>query len=73
MLSSVQLMPLQNLNVGFFEIETACQYFGDVPIAAQFAGLVEKFHDTPILAVFDGVFRLCDKVGLIFRAHGKRA
>jgi hypothetical protein len=63
-------MPLQNLDIGFFQIETACQHFGYVPIASQFCRLIEEFHDAAILAVFNRVFGLRDEVGVIFSAHG---
>jgi hypothetical protein len=69
----VQLMPLQYLNIGFLEIETACQHLRDFSVALHFAGLIQEFYDTAILAVLDGVFGLCDKVRVEFSAHGERA
>ena len=67
---SVQVVPLQHLDVGFLEIEAACQHARDVAIAAQAARTIEKFDDASILVVFDGTFRLRDEVGVIFNAHG---
>ena len=69
-LRSVQMVPLQDLNIGFLEIETACQHARDVAITLDFARSVEEFHDAPVFVVFDGSFRLRDKVGVIFHAHG---
>jgi len=68
----VQLVPLQDLNIRLFEIETARQHLGDVPVALHFCRLIEEFHDPAVFAVFDRVFRLCDKVGVVFGAHGYR-
>ena len=64
------MVPLQNLNIGFFEIEAARQHARDVAITLNVARTVEEFHDAAIFVVFDGSFRLRDKVGVIFNAHG---
>jgi hypothetical protein len=64
------MVPLQNLNIGFFEIEAARQHARDVAITLDAARTVEEFHDATIFVVFDGSFRLRDKVGVIFNAHG---
>ena len=66
----MQLMPLQHLDVHFLEVEALRQHSGDFAAALDGSGLSEKFHDTSILAVFDGIVRLGDKVGVIFSAHG---
>lgn len=66
----VQMVPLQNLNVGFLEIEAACQHARDGAIAFHFARSIEKLHDASVFVVFDGSFRLRDEVGVIFSAHG---
>ena len=64
------MVPLQNLNVGFLEIEAARQHAGDVTIAFDAARAIEEFNDAAIFVVFNGSFRLRDKVGVIFSAHG---
>ena len=64
------MVPLQNLNVGFLEIEAARQHARDFAITLDAARLIEEFHDAPIFVVLDGSFRLRDKVGVIFNAHG---
>jgi hypothetical protein len=64
------MVPLQHLNIGFFQIEAARQHARDIAIALDGARPVEEFYDTTILVVFDGTGRLRDKVGVIFDAHG---
>jgi hypothetical protein len=66
----MQLMPLQDLNIGFLEIKTTRKHPCDISIALKAARFIEKFDDTSILAVFDGIFGLCDEVGVVFGAHG---
>ena len=66
----MQVVPLQNLNVGFLEIEAACQHARDGAVALDFARSIEEFHDASVFVVFDGSFRLRDKVGVVFNAHG---
>ena len=66
----MQLMPLQDLNIVFLEIETTREHPCNIPIALQAARFIEEFDDTSILAVFDGIFGLCDEVGVVFSAHG---
>lgn len=70
---SVQMVPLQYLNIVFLEIEAACQHACDFAITLDAARSIEEFDDAPIFVVFDGSFRLRDKVGVIFNAHGQRA
>jgi hypothetical protein len=70
---SVQLMPLQNLNIGLLEVKTTCEHACDVAITINAASPAEQFDHTPILVVLDGVFGLRDKVGVVFSAHGYRA
>ena len=67
------MVPLQNLNVVFLEIEAARQHACDVAIALDTARPVKEFYDASIFVVFDGSFRLRDKVGVIFNAHGEEA
>jgi hypothetical protein len=67
----MQLMPLQNLDISLLKIETACQHLGDFSVALHFGRLIEKFYDTAILTVLNGVFGLCDKVCVEFSAHGE--
>ena len=69
-MSSVQMVPLQNLNVGFLEIETARQHARDLAVTFDLARAVEEFDHTTIFVVFHGSCRLRDKVGVIFNAHG---
>jgi hypothetical protein len=69
----VQLVPLKDLNVGFLEVKTARQHARDVSIAFHTGRAAEQFDDTSIFVVLDGVFRLRDKVGVVFSAHGDRA
>jgi hypothetical protein len=66
----VQMVPLQNLNVGFFEIEAAREHACNVAVAFDPARAIEQLHDAPIFVVFDSSFRLRDKVRVIFNAHG---
>ncbi len=66
----MQVVPLQNLNICFLEVEAARQHSRDLSIAFDFAGPIEEFHHAPIFVVFDGSFRLRDKVGVVFNAHG---
>ena len=67
---SVQVVPLQHLDVGFLEIEAAGQHARNVAVTLETARPVEELNDAAILVVFDGTFRLRDKVGVIFNAHG---
>ncbi len=69
----MQLMPLQNLNVVFLEIEAAREHACDIFITLNTARFAEQFDHTPIFAVLDGILRLRDKVGVIFNAHGNGA
>jgi hypothetical protein len=64
------MVPLQNLNIVFLEIEAACEHARDVAITLHAGRSIEEFHDASILVVFGGSFRLRDKVGVIFNAHG---
>ena len=66
----VQLVPLKDLDVGFLEVKTARQHARDISIAFYIRRLAQQFHDTAIFVVLDGVFRLRDKVGVVFSAHG---
>ena len=66
------MVPLQNLNVGLVKIKAAREHARDFAIAF-YAGPPEQFDDAPIFVVLDGVFRLCDEVGVVFGAHGSRA
>ena len=68
--ASVQLVPLKDLDVGFLEVKTARQHARDIAIAFHIPRLPEQFDDASIFVVFDGSFRLRDKVGVIFNAHG---
>ena len=67
---SVQMVPLQHLNIGFLEIEAAREHARDFTITLDAARSIEKFDDAAIFVVFRGSFRLRDKVGVIFKAHG---
>ena len=69
----MQMVPLQNLDVVFLEIEAARQHARDFAVALDAAGPIEELNDASILVVFDGSFRLRDKVGVIFNAHGSGA
>ena len=69
----MQMVPLQNLDVVFLEIEAARQHARDIAVALHAARPIEEFNDAPIFVVFDGSFRLRDKVGVIFNAHGRGA
>jgi hypothetical protein len=64
------MVPLQNLNVVFLEIEAARQHARYIAVAFDAARSIEEFHDAAIFVVFDGSFRLRDKVGVEFNAHG---
>jgi hypothetical protein len=64
------MVPLQNLNLGFLEVEAAREHASDIAITLDAARSIEEFHDASILVVFDGSFRLRDKVGVIFNANG---
>jgi hypothetical protein len=66
----MQMVPLQYLDIVFLEIEAECQHARDIAIAFEVARPIEEFHDATIFVVFDGSFRLRDKVGVIFNAHG---
>src|SRR5258706_15846397 len=66
----VQIVPLQNLKIGFFEIEAARQHARDGAITLNVAPTVAEFDDAPPVVVFDGPFRLHDKGGGRFTAHG---
>ena len=70
---SVQMVPLQNLDVVFLEIEAARQHARDVAVAVDAGRSVEQFDDASIFVVLDGSFRLRDKVGVVFNAHGSGA
>ena len=69
----MQMVPLQNLDVAFLEIEAVRQHARDLAVALDAARPIKEFNDASILVVFDGSFRLRDKVGVIFNAHGNGA
>jgi len=66
----VQVVPLQNLNVVFLEVEAARQHARYGAVTFDIARSIEELHDASIFVVFDGSFRLRDKVGVEFNAHG---
>ena len=63
-------MPLEDLDVGLLEIKTARQHARDFSIAFYTGRLAEQFDDAAIFVLLDCVFRLRDKVGVVFSAHG---
>lgn len=69
----MQLMPLQDLDVGLFEIETAGKDPGDFLVAVQNTRAPEQFHDTAVFAELDRAVLLGDEVGVIFDTHGRIA
>ena len=66
----MQMVPLQNLNIGFLEIEAAREHARDITITLDAARSIEEFDDAAIFVVFHGSFGLRDEVGVIFNAHG---
>ena len=66
------MVPLQNLNIGFLEIETARQHARDIAVTLDAGRPIEKLNDAAVFVVFDGSFRLRDKVGVIFSGHGSK-
>ena len=57
----MQLVPLEDLDVGLLEIKAACQHARDFSIAFYARRLPEQFDDAAIFVVLDGVFGLRDK------------
>jgi len=66
----MQLVPLQNLDVGFLKIEAAGEDPGNLAIVVDGAGAAEQFDHAAVFAVLDGAVLLRDEVGVVFGAHG---
>ena len=69
----MQLVPLQDLDVVFLEIETAGEDAGNFPILLHRARLTKEFDNPTVLTVIHRAVQMRDKVRVIFEAHGAEA
>jgi len=69
----VQLLPLQNLDVILFQVETTGQNLRNFPLAVEALRSSAKFNYATVLLIIGCTAFLRDKVRVVLDAHGSEA
>jgi len=68
----VKLLPLQDLDIVLFQVETSGQHLRNLALAVETLRAPAKFDDAAVFLIIGGAVFLRDEVRVVLDAHGPK-